>query len=257
MESKVKGLGIALVFLVLVSTAGFVNAATVYVEFEDATLYPGNSSSFSIWINSTGIPEGIIGLTYQGNNLPSVIQSIDSHNIFSSGTDTSGTYLNGFLNGKSVSNINSLFVGNPVQYGRDGVVFTNDVSSGAFGLDKIVTYNFTLDPNAAPGVYTHNLSLAELSGEALSFNPYRYDNGWLDIPPAGSFEVLSPVTFNPADINQDGSVDIGDLALVGAQWGTDGTGHPLGYSADVAPIGAPDGTVDVGDLAVIGANWGL
>ena len=78
--------------------------------------------------------------------------------------------------------------------------------------------------------------------------------------------------FNLGDINRDGTVDIGDLALVGSQWGTAST---LGLSADIA--GVPDfvslyaggldgntnrvpyigdGTVDIGDLAIVGANWG-
>ncbi|MAE60671.1 MAG: hypothetical protein CMJ49_04845 [Planctomycetaceae bacterium] len=77
--------------------------------------------------------------------------------------------------------------------------------------------------------------------------------------------------FNPGDIDRDGTVDMGDLALIGAQWDTPGT---LGLSADIA--GVPnfvtlyagglngntnrvpyigDGTVDIGDLAIAGANW--
>ena len=57
------------------------------------------------------------------------------------------------------------------------------------------------------------------------------------------------------DINGDGVVDVGDLALVGAQWGTDGLGHLLNWNADIAPVGLPDGVVDVGDMAVVGNNW--
>lgn len=45
----------------------------------------------------------------------------------------------------------------------------------------------------------------------------------------------------PGDINGDAVIDVGDLAVVGAQWGSDGSGHPLGWSADVAPMPNGDG----------------
>ncbi|MAE60262.1 MAG: hypothetical protein CMJ49_02780, partial [Planctomycetaceae bacterium] len=57
------------------------------------------------------------------------------------------------------------------------------------------------------------------------------------------------------DINRDGVVDVGDLALVGNQWGTDGSGHPLAWKADIAPVPNGDGVVDIGDMAIVGFNW--
>ena len=79
--------------------------------------------------------------------------------------------------------------------------------------------------------------------------------------------------FNPGDINIDGVVDIGDLALIGAQFGTAGStlksadiaGAPdystLYNSTDITAVtnlvpNKGDGIVDVGDLAIVGANWG-
>ena len=59
----------------------------------------------------------------------------------------------------------------------------------------------------------------------------------------------------PGDVNHDGVVDIGDMAIAGNQWGTDGSGHPFGWNADIAPMPGGDGVVDVGDLAAIGFNW--
>ncbi|MAE60521.1 MAG: hypothetical protein CMJ49_04090 [Planctomycetaceae bacterium] len=56
----------------------------------------------------------------------------------------------------------------------------------------------------------------------------------------------------PGDINGDGVVDVADLALVGAQWGTPGL-DPL--NADIAPALLGDDIVDVADLALVGANW--
>ena len=51
----------------------------------------------------------------------------------------------------------------------------------------------------------------------------------------------------PGDINLDGMIDLGDLAIVGAQYGSDGN-EPL--SADLNH----DGIVDVADLSMVGAN---
>ena len=54
------------------------------------------------------------------------------------------------------------------------------------------------------------------------------------------------------DINGDGVVDVADLALIGAQWGT--AGSPPN-NADIAPPPVGDGIVDVADLALVGSNW--
>ncbi|MAE60085.1 MAG: hypothetical protein CMJ49_01885 [Planctomycetaceae bacterium] len=53
-------------------------------------------------------------------------------------------------------------------------------------------------------------------------------------------------------MNWDGAVDIGDLALIGSQWGTAGLAP---FGADLAPHLAPDGMIDIGDMAVVGSNW--
>lgn len=57
----------------------------------------------------------------------------------------------------------------------------------------------------------------------------------------------------PGDVNGDGAVDIADMALVGAQWMTDGTGNQ--FNADISPHPFGDGSVDIGDMALLGANW--
>ena len=51
------------------------------------------------------------------------------------------------------------------------------------------------------------------------------------------------------DISGDFSVGVGDLGLLGNQWGTAGSGP---FSADITG----DGTVNVGDLGALAANWG-
>ena len=63
------------------------------------------------------------------------------------------------------------------------------------------------------------------------------------------FEVFANVVTHDADVNNDGNVDIGDMAAIGAQWKT--PGH-LPFNADIND----DGLVDIADMALMGAQWG-
>jgi len=51
---------------------------------------------------------------------------------------------------------------------------------------------------------------------------------------------------NPADVNGDGSVDGGDLALVLGYWGSSAAGPDING----------DGIVDGMDIAIVLGNWG-
>ena len=57
---------------------------------------------------------------------------------------------------------------------------------------------------------------------------------------------------NPADINNDGMVNVDDLLAVINSWGICPTGN---CSADIAPLGG-DGQVNVDDLLAVINNWG-
>jgi len=57
---------------------------------------------------------------------------------------------------------------------------------------------------------------------------------------------------NIADLNDDGIVDMKDMAILGSQW-KHVPGQP---SADIVPLTAGDGAVDIHDLALI-ADWWL
>lgn len=57
----------------------------------------------------------------------------------------------------------------------------------------------------------------------------------------------------PGDINMDGSVDISDLAIMGANWNLTGpSGGAFWGEGDLNG----DGIVDISDLSILGANWG-
>lgn len=124
---------------------------------------------------------------------------------------------------------------------------TTGNSDSYFGLaDTLGPYPTGADPGAR-GLGSPNDDLIFSIGS----NTFTVDS--LDVPVAGNLDALRVLTgMILGDINCDGFVDIGDLAVVGAQWGTAGT---LPFNADIAPPAAPDGTVDIGDLAVVGANW--
>jgi hypothetical protein len=55
-----------------------------------------------------------------------------------------------------------------------------------------------------------------------------------------------------ADLNDDGAVDMKDLAILGSQWQQ----TPAPPSADIVPLTAGDGQVDLQDLALL-ADWWL
>ena len=59
--------------------------------------------------------------------------------------------------------------------------------------------------------------------------------------------LLTTQAFVPlrGDASGDGLVDVGDMGVLSAQWGT------VGYEGDLNA----DGVVDVADLAIVAANW--
>lgn len=95
------------------------------------------------------------------------------------------------------------------------------------------------------GTLTANYYAPDVTSEASGYRRLFFAS---QDPTTGDPIFVTKVE-NPGvgDVNGDGVVDVSDLALVGAQWGTAG-GSP---NADVSG----DGTVDVSDLAIVGANW--
>lgn len=215
---------------------------TVSVIMNDPVLLPGQSSSYLIWLDATGFPNEVSGMLAAFQTLPSVIQlPLDGHDIFSSETDTSGVYLEGFLQGESVlsfNKIDDLFASVAAR------TLQSDQPWPLEPNDKVVRYDFTVASDAQPGVYTITLIGANLG----------YFTGPLP-PPftilpilsedlfAGSFEVVPDVQ---ADFNSDGYVNDEDYAifepcLVGPNGST-----PVG--CDDADFDA-NGAVDLDDYA--------
>ncbi|MAE62255.1 MAG: hypothetical protein CMJ49_12980 [Planctomycetaceae bacterium] len=160
-----------------------------------------------------------------------------------------------------------------------GMAF-NEADDLLYVYDKDLGQIHTLDPNSqATQLVTtpvHDVA-GGFYGELTFFGgdlfaPFRYEDALgadvvqvreIDLLTGAIVNIGEPIfdvsahsllmnSYNPGDVNDDGVVDVGDLAVVGAQWGGPG-GTPNG---DVAPLLGGDGVVDVADLAMVGANWG-
>ena len=68
---------------------------------------------------------------------------------------------------------------------------------------------------------------------------------------ADFFTIAAAPTFNDADFNKDGQVNLADLNILGANFGTMGGATMADGDANM------DGNVDLGDLNVLGANFGF
>lgn len=64
-----------------------------------------------------------------------------------------------------------------------------------------------------------------------------------------TFQVTQNSTLIPGDVNGDGIVDIGDVALVGMWWGSPSPPAPANVDID------HDGMISITDAAIIGSNW--
>ena len=80
-------------------------------------------------------------------------------------------------------------------------------------------------------------------------HPSFYIGAGMSTPPTPHIQLVG-AKFNPADIVEDGRIDLYDFAVLAAQW-MDSPGMP---SADIAPPGG-DGIVDDLDLRVLCDNW--
>lgn len=94
-------------------------------------------------------------------------------------------------------------------------------------------YNFWFDADQPPTKALVSLGL---------FKP-----GAAGAPDSLGFAAVAPAApaGNPADLNGDGAIDAGDLAVLLANWGGSGVGDVNG-----------DGSVDAGDLSALLAAWG-
>lgn len=158
-------------------------------------------------------------------------------------------------------------------YFDHGLAFTMSVYQWGSDPNIADTYLWDSEIVIVPGPFDPatteiQVGMDLIQGSSTDFSGwYRINGGSLVVIDSNTFPGLDIFSFTetnpgvfldmahvpiPGDINGDDSVDIADLALVGAQWDTPGSPP---FNADVSPPPYGDGSVDIGDLALVGANW--
>lgn len=187
------------------------------IDFLDGTVQRGNSSSYRVWLNASDFNGNeVTNMTYFTETLPSFMQ-VQGHDIFSSGGNNSGVYLEGFLTGEDVSPSNVI----ENEYGSIGIA-ASSFPGPQEPNDKVIRYDFSVDPNTPLGPYSFGL----VEGTRIKYGIVdQYFIPQQDLIP-GSFTVIpnmqqfSADTQGPGvtvpgtnnDFDQDGDVDLGDWA---------------------------------------------
>ena len=142
----------------LVGTLTFSSPADMIASVElDRDVYiSGQQGSYTINLNTIGTGYEVTALSLFKDPLPSAIRlPLDGHDIFSSGGDTWGNYLDGFLQGETVSG------GNTIQDDRAIIMMsTSSLPGPVEPNDKAIRYDFTVRSDASLGQYSVSLDEA-------------------------------------------------------------------------------------------------
>jgi hypothetical protein len=222
------------------------------VTTDKAEYDPGEQGSITYSVNASSTGFDVVALTFNQNPHPATImQPLDGYDIFSSGNDTSGVYLEGFLQGLGVSPFN-IVTDSQVSISRDTPPFTGIVDAKG----KAITRYFTIDPNAQEGSYSVSVSEAWVTHRLGPANYFDEPVASQDLIPA-NFEVKRPPacvdgqgTFGiPGDGDGDGDVDLQDYR--GFQHYMRGPGVDSEGCGDFDG----DGDSDMGDAAAFQRNY--
>ena len=132
-------------------------------------------------------------------------------------------------------------------------LYINGVNVGSQALD---TWSFSAigaGASSAMAFIGNDVWNSDPSFKGLIDEFRIYNTALTDAQVAASFAAGADAAFgfHPGDANGDGMVDVGDLGILGANYGA-ATGATWA-TADFTG----DGAVDVGDLGVLGANYGF
>lgn len=132
-----------------------------------------------------------------------------------------------------------------------GWIFGGETRTGgtqeASGFGDLAIIGFTVKAGASGECWIHFQDSL-----LVRLNPA----GQVETIPTSEYELFDskfkyPVTsWIPGDVNQDGKVNIMDLAMIGVKFGQTGTGGWI--PEDVIP----NGVIDIGDLALCARNYG-
>jgi len=117
------------------------------VNFPKRVLAPGERAYFSVLIDARQFPEGVLGAYGEFHPHPPVITGPITWDIFSSGGDNWGWYIDGFLEGYEVGSFNNF---NAQHF---DMAIENLDPSPVGRYDEIIRYYFNVDPNAQFGTH--------------------------------------------------------------------------------------------------------
>jgi hypothetical protein len=151
------------------------------------------------------------------------------------------------VSGRTLDSAGNPIAGVTVTAQRTGGGVYTAVSSanGIYALAKIPS-NSTYAMTAAKTDYTFASQMATTGMSS--------DSGSSSGNVAG-LDLVGTIARIPGDIDGDGYVNVGDLQLLAAAWGSHGGTPPSGNWNAAADLNN-DGYVNVGDLQILVANWG-
>ncbi len=226
--------------------------------FKNTPLPPGLSLFQGIpmdiskdWVFSFDFRIGIpVGDTFGNDKLfETIADTGDIMKLLGAG-DSGGSFLNGeadryrLYHGDGAGNHISTLINVPVQQGHITLHYKAANERMDLWLDDMKLVGDFASFNNGYGI-----NRIQLGGGSPSFENALYDNVVLGIV-AGTVACgpQGPGSSAPGDFNCDGTVDVADLGIIGANF----NGGSVTYVDGDANL---DGVVDVADLGVVGANW--
>jgi hypothetical protein len=174
----------------------------------------------------------------------------DNYGLYTDAGTPKTLSLTAFLNSTPVGSVSS------------PEVTINSPSSNAYAHGNSATADVTLTDNDGGSVVNGQLYLNGSLLSTLTSSPYDFSYSTLGLSDGtypvqiDSSDSLSQsnsgsvnVIVNNGDLNDDGSVDISDLAIMAANWGSTTASYAQGSILS-------DGNVDISDLAIMASNWG-
>ncbi len=237
-----------------ISSSPAVASGTVYIGSGDAKIYALNATNGnSIW-NQTA--------TAAVFSSPAVADSV----VYIGAEDSHVYAIGGRVPDVSITNIKQL----PLPYGATAVYQTG---TGWYVSTNVTVHNggsqsenfqvmgyYGGKPMAGAAQLVTSLAIGASKTVTITWytsgaDPSTYSGGYVPYNITAKITNNSPVQNGtliirkPADANGNGHCDVGDLALIGANW------YKCYPTASWRPDFTGDGCCKVGDLAILGSNW--
>lgn len=218
--------------------------------FQDAGVVDQTGDTFIIDANQSATPDESGGLGFNGLNFDFDAETheiqIEAKLLAGNTADTFNLLMgdsDGDDSGPELGSEDFIFTVNTSEFNdTDFTTFTIPLGSGSES-DLVTTFGFT---NGGDGLQNFDLTQLQIQMDGV---PDGGTGGGLAIEIARFSIVAIDATGLPGDANGDGTVDLLDLDILGANFGSTGATLAEGDFNG-------DGTVDLLDLDILGANFG-